>query len=87
MSRPITKTRWNLRLCVIVPWQRATHFYASKEKAMAQAERWLRARYQRIQDDMPKPFPRPTGPAYVRGNEPDLPHPGGHKMVFKARRR
>jgi hypothetical protein len=53
---------------------------------MAHAERWLLPRYRRIQDDMPKPFSRHTGPAYVRGNEPDLPHPGGHKRVFKVRR-
>jgi hypothetical protein len=87
VSQPITKNRWNLHLCVIVPWQRATHFYASKEKAMSHAERWLRPRYQRIQDDMPKPTPRPPGPAYVRKPEVDMPHPGGRKRVFKSRRR
>jgi hypothetical protein len=87
VSQPIQKNRWNLHLCVIVPWQQATHFYVSKEKAMAHAERWLHPRYQRVQDNMPKPLPRPTGPAYVRGNEPDLPHPGGRKRVFKARRK
>jgi hypothetical protein len=65
VRQPITLDRWNLHICVIVPWQRATYFYASKEKAMTHAERRLASRHQRVLDDMPKPFPRPDAPVYV----------------------
>lgn len=87
VSQPITKDRWNLHLCVIVPWQRSWHHYASKEKAMAHAELWLASRHRRVLDDMPKPFPRPDAPVYVRNPEADIPHPGGRKRVYKARRK
>jgi hypothetical protein len=87
VRQPITLEGWNLHLCVIVPWQRAWHTYTSKEKAMLHAERWLRPRYQRILDDMPKPYRSPPEPPYVRKPEDDIPHPGGRKRVFKARRK
>ena len=88
VRQPITLDRWNLRICVIVPWDRATHFYMSKEKAMAHAERWLAYRHQRILDDMPKPFMPPPAPRSAVSNEDHFaPHPGGKKRVWKSRRK
>jgi hypothetical protein len=77
VSQPIDKSRWSLHLCVIVPWQKSFMCYRTKEKAMSQAERWLRLRYERIAkfNSTPEPEIVTNRPVYQR--EPEIPFPNG----------
>jgi hypothetical protein len=88
VGQPVDKSRWNLHLCVIVPWQQSWVFYRTKEKAMSQAERWLLLRYERIAKLDPTPEPEVVTSRPVYQLEPEIPLPkGARKRAFKCRKR